>query len=414
MINTYRHNNINITTDGSVSVKEWTVGVEVEEEARKQLIETASLPFIYKYVAAMPDIHSGKGSTVGSIIPTTNAVIVAAVGADLGCGICVHKTTLKASHLPQNLAGLRNKIEQYVPHGRTENGGPGDKGAWQDAPPKVSIAWQGLEPGYQKIAAMYKDIAPKTNPIKHLGTLGTGNHYAEITIDENDSVWIMLHSGSRGMGNRIGSYFLELAKKEMKRWYIKDLPNVDLAYLPEGTEHFNNYMYAVDWAQKYALENRTQMMNQIVDALHDCSQIPKFEMTDEVINAHHNYVSKEFHFGNNVYITRKGAISARKGQLGIIPSSMGGNSYIVRGLGNEESFMSASHGAGRRMSRTKAKATFTLEDHIASTAGVECRKDIDILDETPLCYKNIEDVMAAQKDLVEPVHTLRQVICVKG
>jgi tRNA-splicing ligase RtcB len=414
MINTYRHNNINITTDGSVSVKEWTVGIEVEEEARKQLIETASLPFIYKYVAVMPDVHSGKGSTVGSVIPTTNAVIVAAVGADLGCGMMCAKTTLKRSHLPQNLAGLRAKIEQYTPHGRSENGGPGDKGAWQDIPPKVSIAWQGLEPGYQKIISMYKDIAPKTNPIKHLGTLGTGNHFIELTVDENDSVWIMLHSGSRGIGNRIGSYFLDLAKKEIKRWYIKDLPNVDLAYLPEGTEHFNNYMYAVDWAQKYALENRNQMMNQIVEALHDYSQIPKFEMTDEVINAHHNYVSKEFHFGKNVYITRKGAISARKDQLGIIPSSMGNNSYIVRGLGNEESFMSASHGAGRRMSRTKAKATFTLEDHIAATAGVECRKDIDILDETPLCYKNIDDVMAAQKDLVEPVHTLKQVLCVKG
>ena len=263
MINTYRHNNINITTGGLVPVKEWTVGVDVEEDARKQLVETASMPFIYKHIAVMPDCHLGKGSTVGSVIPTTNAVIVAAVGADLGCGIAAYKTTLKRSHLPSDLSEIRAAIERYVPHGRTDNGGPNDIGAWRKPPPKVSIAWQELEPGYQKIVSMYKDIEPRTKPIQHLGTMGGSNHYIELTVDENESVWIMLHSGSRGIGARIGTYFLNLTKKEMQRWYIKDLPNVDLAYLPEGSEHFNNYMYAVEWAQKYAAENRKQMVNEL-------------------------------------------------------------------------------------------------------------------------------------------------------
>lgn len=413
MINTYRHDNNNITLGGKVPVKEWTVGVDVEEEARKQLIETASLPFIFKHVAVMPDCHAGKGSTVGTVIPTDKAVIPAAVGVDLGCGMLAAKTTLKRSHLPSDLSEIRSAIETAVPHGRTDNGGKNDRGAWSDPPVKVKIAWMGLEPGYKQIISKYKDIEPKQNPINHLGTLGSGNHFIELEVDENDSVWVMLHSGSRGIGNKIGTYFIDLAKKEMKRWFI-ETPNIDLAFLPDGSEHFSNYIFAAEWAQKFAAENRLQMLNQAIEALKNSSGIPKFELTDDLIQCHHNYISREFHFGRNIYVTRKGAISARKGQLGLIPGSMGAKSYIVRGLGNEESFMSASHGAGRKMSRTKAKETFTLEDHIKATEGVECRKDEGVLDETPLAYKNIDDVMNAQQDLVEPVNVLKQILCIKG
>ncbi len=413
MINTYRHNNINITTGGSVPVKEWTVGVSVEEAARKQLVETACLPFIFKHIVALPDVHYGKGSTVGSVIPTIGAVIPAAVGGDLGCGINTTKTTLKRSQLPNSLSEIRSAMESYIPHGRTENGGAGDKGAWKDPPVKVKIAWKILEPGYQTIIANYKDIKPYTDPILHLGTLGGNNHFIELTVDENDSVWIMLHSGSRGVGNRIGSYFTALAKQEMKRWYI-NLPNADLAYLPENSEHFNNYLFAVEWAQNFAAENREQMMDQAVEALHHCNGIPKFELTDEHVRCHHNYIAKEFHFGKKIYVTRKGAVSAKKGQLAITPGSMGAKSFIVCGLGNEDSFTSAAHGAGRQMSRTKAKSTFSVEDHIKATEGIECRKDADVIDETPGSYKDIDAVMSAQSDLVTPVHTLKQILCIKG
>jgi tRNA-splicing ligase RtcB len=412
-INTYRHNNIHLTIGGTVPVKEWTVGVNVEEDARQQLVETANLPFIFKHIVALPDVHYGKGSTVGSVIPTIGAVIPAAVGVDLGCGLYAAKTTLKKSHLPNDLSVIRSIIESYIPNGRTDNGGMSDKGAWQDPPVKVKIAWKVLDTGYKQIISKYKDIAPHTDPIRHLGTLGSNNHFFEVTIDENDSVWLMLHSGSRGVGNRIGSYFTNLAKREMKQWYI-DLSNIDLAYLPENSEHFNNYMFAVEWAQNFAAENREQMMNQAVEALHHCNSIPKFELTDEQVRCHHNYIAKEYHFGKKVYVTRKGAISAKKGQLGVTPGSMGAKSFIVCGLGNEESFTSAAHGAGRQMSRTKAKATFSIEDHILATAGIECRKDANVIDETPGSYKDIDDVMAAQSDLVSVVHTLKQVLCIKG
>ena len=395
---------------GGHPIKMWTRGVPVEEEAKAQLVKTARLPFIFRHVAVMPDVHVGKGSTVGSVIPTAKAVIPAAVGVDIGCGMMAAKTTLTASDLPDALGGLRAAIEKAVPHGRSP--GKRDPGAWGDAPPEnVNTGWSALKPAFDRIVAKYPRLA-KTNNRSHLGTLGTGNHFIEVCLDEQGSVWFMLHSGSRGVGNAIGSHFIALAKEDMRHWMI-NLPDQELAYFPEGTEHFDDYVEAVEWAQSYAQLNREIMMRNVFAAARRAIAKP-FEAHVEAVNCHHNYVSREHHFGHDILVTRKGAVRARKGELGIIPGSMGARSFIVRGLGNAESFQSCSHGAGRRMSRTEARKRFSLEDHAAATAGVECRKDADVIDETPAAYKDIDAVMEAQKDLVEVVHTLKQIVCVKG
>ncbi len=402
--------NYNVIHDpGAVPIKLWTRGVPLEDEARDQLRNIAKLPFIHRWIAVMPDVHLGKGATVGSVVPTIGAIIPAAVGVDIGCGMIAARTSLVASDLPDNLAGVRSAIERAVPHGRTV--GPRDKGAWENAPALSVEGWSQLVSDFEKVCERHPRLK-KTNNLNHLGTLGTGNHFIEICLDEEQRVWFMLHSGSRGVGNAIGTYFIELAKKEMQRWMI-NLPDKDLAYLPEGSEHYADYVFAVDWAQRYARMNREIMMRHVVEAVRKV--IPKpFEAQAEAVNCHHNYVQMEHHFGKNVHVTRKGAVSARKGELGIIPGSMGAKSFIVRGLGNEDSFCSCSHGAGRVMSRTAAKKLISLEDHIKATAHVECRKDADVVDESPAAYKPIDAVMAAQEDLVEIVHTLRQVVCVKG
>jgi tRNA-splicing ligase RtcB len=409
---TYRHDSINITTGAKHQIKEWTVGVDVEDEARKQLYNAADLPFIYKHVAAMPDTHAGIGCTVGAVIPTSGAVVPAFVGVDLGCGICLSETTLQKSHLG-NLAQIRQAIESEVPHGRTDDGGENDKGAWHNVPPEVQIAWMELEPGYKKIIAKHPKISHKQCE-KQLGTLGSGNHYLELTIDENDKVHVFLHSGSRGIGNKIGTYFIDLAKKEMKKYFI-ELPDPNCAYLPENTELFDDYIEAVLWAQRFAKVNRELMKAGMLRGLKKSGQVPKFEeVPNTFIDCHHNYVEKEYHFGKSIWVTRKGAVRARKGELGLIPGSMGTKSYVVRGLGNEDSFMSCSHGAGRKMSRTKAKQTISVKEHIEATKGVECRKDASVIDESPAAYKDIDTVINAQSELVEIVHTLKQVLCVKG
>jgi tRNA-splicing ligase RtcB len=433
----------------------------------------ASLPFIYKWVAAMPDVHWGIGATVGSVIPTRGAIIPAAVGVDIGCGMMAVETTLQANDLPDNLHGIREAIERVVPVGRTDNGGKNDRGAWKDAPAHHLDVWAKMEPGYKAIVDKY----PKLNHVQrinHLGTLGTGNHFIEVVLDERECVWFLLHSGSRGVGNRFGTFFIELAKNDMRQWMI-NLPDQDLAYLPQGTEHLEDYVRAVHWAQDYALANRELMMGNIVRAVRESGLVPGFRAGAEapvfqrggegsvrggdgallavssgalaslretgeapvatpavaasnharagghadsapttVVSCHHNYVTWEHHYGENVLVTRKGAVRARVGDMGIIPGSMGARSYIVSGKGNPESFMSCSHGAGRAMSRAEAKKRFTVDDHVKATAGVECRKDADVIDETPMAYKSIDAVMEAQKDLVEIVHTLRQVVCVKG
>jgi tRNA-splicing ligase RtcB len=401
----------------NVPVKAWTKGVIFEDEAKKQVYNTASLPFIHKHIAVMPDVHAGKGSTVGSVIPTKGAIIPACVGVDLGCGMMAVRTSLKAEDLPTNLTEMRHKIERAVPHGRSDNGGANDRGAWANPPQSVLTAWQGMSESFEKILAKHPLITrmKKTDERgpKQLGSLGTGNHFIEVCLDQKNDVWVMLHSGSRGIGNSIGSYFINRAKDEMKVHHIH-LLDQDLAYLSEGTKNFDDYCEAVEWAQNYALVNREIMMKRTLEAIKDIKGIPGFQARMEAVNCHHNYISKENHFGEDVLVTRKGAVRADKGMMGIIPGSMGAKSFIVRGLGNPDSFNSCSHGAGRKMSRTKAKETFSVEDHRKATEGVECRKDVDVVDETPGAYKDIMDVMEAQSDLVEIVHTLKQILCVKG
>ncbi len=392
-------------------IKMWTQGVPVEDEAKKQLINTARMPFIYRHLAVMPDVHLGKGSTIGSVIPTQGAIIPAAVGVDIGCGMMAARTSLTAADLPDSLHGLRSAIEKAVPHGRNMTRGKRDQGSWENPPEAVDDMWAALMPGFEHITEKYPRLK-NTNNHKHLGTLGTGNHFIEVCLDEADRVWFMLHSGSRGVGNAIGSLFIELAQADM-RAHIANLPDKDLAYFEEGSEHFDDYVEAVGWAQDYARRNRAVMMGHVVAAARSVIDKP-FGADVEAVNCHHNYVQRETHFGAQVLVTRKGAVSARKGELGIIPGSMGAKSYIVRGLGNEEAFCSCSHGAGRAMSRNEAKRRFTLEDQIRATAGVECRKDKDVIDEIPMAYKDIDAVMEAQRELVEVVHTLRQVVCVKG
>ncbi len=401
-----------IQPENGVPIKAWTRGVPLEAEAEKQLRNVARLPFVYKWVAAMPDVHWGIGATVGSVIPTQGAIVPAAVGVDIGCGMMAVETTLGAAQLPDNLRGLRTAIEKAVPHGRTNNGRRGDRGAWGEIPQRQIGVWRQLERGYKAITEKYPRL-DRGNDVNHLGTLGTGNHFIEVCLDENDRVWFMLHSGSRGVGNRIGTFFIELAKNDLRE-QLKNLPDKDLAYFKEGSEHFEDYVHAVAWAQEFAFYNRKLMMEQLVDAVAESGEVPRFSLTTTAVNCHHNYVAREQHYGRSVLVTRKGAVRAGKGDLGIIPGSMGARSFIVRGLGNPESFESCSHGAGRLMSRNEAKRRFTLADHIRATAGVECRKDSDVIDETPMAYKPIDDVMNAQQDLIEVVHTLRQVVCVKG
>ena len=404
-----------VEKSGKNLIKIWAPeGHEVEPAAMQQMRNVASMPFIHGHVAGMPDIHLGMGATVGSVIPTVGAVIPAAVGVDLGCGMAAVRTSLMASDLPDNLFGLRSQIEARIPHGRTDNGGSNDRGAWGDAPAAVVDAMTQLQPGLKRIADEDRRLAPwLERAVRQLGTLGTGNHFVEICLDTQDRVWIMLHSGSRGVGNAIGTHFISLAKKEMERWFI-NLPDKDLSYLPQGSEHYSRYLRAVSWAQDYARMNRDLMMSAAIAALQGALGRSDFACDCEAVNCHHNYVSKEHHFGKDVWVTRKGAVSAKAGELGIIPGSMGAKSFIVRGKGYRDSFMSCSHGAGRKMSRTQAQKTFTLEDHIKATEGVECRKDAAVIDETPMAYKDIDAVMAAQADMVDIVATLKQVVCVKG
>lgn len=400
-----------IKPTNGVPVKMWTNGVPVEAEAQRQLENAARLPIIFSHVAVMPDVHYGIGATIGSVIPTIKAIIPAAVGVDIGCGMIACKTSLNARDLPDNLAPLRSAIEKVVPHGMTPKKMGRDKGSWENPPPAADAAWSQLVNEFDAICEDYPRFK-NTNNYHQMGTLGGGNHFVEICLDEAGSVWIMLHSGSRGVGNAIGKHFIELAKKDAEL-HQRNLPDQDLAYFEEGAQYFGDYVRGVGWAQKFARLNREVMMQAVIGALRGFIQKP-FETHLEAVNCHHNYVQKETHFGQEVFVTRKGAVSAKKGELGIIPGSMGAKSFIVRGKGNPDSFNSCSHGAGRAMSRTKAKKIYSIEDQIRATEGVECRKDADVIDEIPFAYKDIDTVMQAQSDLVEVVYTLKQVVCVKG
>ena len=398
--------------DHGVPIKAWVRGVLLDDKAVDQLRNVASLPIIHRWVAAMPDVHWGIGATVGSVIPTLRAIIPAAVGVDIGCGMMAVRTSLTAADLPDNLKGIRTAIERVVPHGRTHRGGRNDKGSWGDTPARPADAWRKLRQEYNRIIERHPSL-DRGRTHEQLGTLGTGNHFIEVCLDETDSVWVMLHSGSRGVGNRIGMHFISLARKDMER-QRKNLPDRDLAYFEEGSEHFEDYVFAVEWAQRYARRNRDLMMESILEALRRHKALPKFRADLLAVNCHHNYVAREVHYGQEVFVTRKGAVRAGEGDLGIIPGSMGARSFIVRGKGHPESFCSCSHGAGRAMSRTEAKRRFSLADHARMTADVECRKDAGVIDETPAAYKDIDKVMDAQSDLVEVLHTLKQVVCVKG
>ena len=389
-------------------IKGWVHGVPVEDKARQQLRNIATLPFVGPWVAVMPDVHLGIGATVGSVVPTRGAIIPAAVGVDIGCGMAAVRTTLTANDLPDDLALLRSSIERSIPVG---NGPGGDHRRIPD-----SIETKLAQSDLMAQLAAIRDKHPKIRPDKvdkQIGTLGGGNHFIEICLDESDRVWVMLHSGSRGTGNLVGTYFIELARRQLEKRVLGfHLPDKDLAFFLEGEPLFDDYVAAVSWAQDYARANREAMMTRVLHEMRH--RLPKFQLDKEAVNCHHNYVQREDHFGQSLLVTRKGAVSAREGELGIIPGSMGARSYIVRGKGNADSFHSCSHGAGRVMSRTAARAQITLKQHREATAHVECRKDAGVIDESPAAYKDIDAVMAAQRDLVDVVHTLRQVVCIKG
>jgi tRNA-splicing ligase RtcB (3'-phosphate/5'-hydroxy nucleic acid ligase) len=390
---------------GGRPIKAWVDGVEFDAGARRQVENMARLPFVYEHVAVMPDVHVGKGATVGSVIPTVGAIVPAAVGVDIGCGMIAQKLTLRAEDLPTDLRGVRSAIEKVVPVGKASH---------RDALPAADRAWdETLGDRYAKVVERAPQVSTR-NVREQLGTMGGGNHFCELCLDESGDVWLVLHSGSRGAGNRIGQYYIERAQSELMRLGVK-LVDKDLAHLTEHTPLFDAYVEAVSWAQDYARINRELMMAHALEALrHRSVKLPRFNRAETVVNCHHNYVARERHFGADVYVTRKGAVRAGKDELGFIPGSMGARSFVVRGLGNPDSFESCSHGAGRRMSRGEAKKRLTLKDLKRETDGIECRKDAGVLDEAPSAYKSIDAVMRAQHDLVRIVHTLRQVVCVKG
>lgn len=394
--------------EGTTPIKGWVRGVPLEDQAHDQLRNIASIPFVGPWVAVMPDVHLGKGATVGSVIPTRGAIIPAAVGVDIGCGMAAVRTTLRASDLPDSLAQIRSGIERSVPVG---NGRGGEHWKLPDGI-VTRIARSGLVERLEVIKQKHRKV--RTDKLGcQIGTLGGGNHFIELCLDESDAVWVMLHSGSRGTGNLIGTYFIEQARRQLEHRVLGfHMPDKDLAFFMEGEPLFDDYVEAVLWAQDYARENREAMMARVLAELRH--RLPTFQLEKMAVNCHHNYVEKETHAGQDLYVTRKGAVSAKAGELGIIPGSMGAKSFIVRGLGNADSFHSCSHGAGRVMSRTAARQQITLAQHREATAHVECRKDASVIDESPAAYKDIEAVMAAQSDLVEIVHTLRQVVCVKG
>lgn len=393
-----------IITKAKFPVKIYTQ--DIEASAYQQLVNMANMPFIHSHIAAMPDVHYGIGATVGSVISSKGAIIPAAVGVDIGCGMNAIRLSLTADQLPDGLRGLRSAIEREVPVGFNVHK--------YDAVADSTI--RSLSHGLSRIWEKHPKLVNKQKKpyhtwVRQLATLGGGNHFIELCLDENDSVWLMLHSGSRGVGNAIGQYFIEMARRDMEKIQM-NLPDRDLAYFNQGTDHFADYIEAVEWAQDYAMVNRREMMKKVLNVLK--KRLPNFQITKEAINCHHNYVSQEHHFGEDVFVTRKGAIRAREGELGIIPGSMGAKSFIVRGKGNADSFCSCSHGAGRVMSRSKAKRLFSEADLLQQTKGVECRIDKSVVDEIPAAYKDIDNVMQNQTDLVEIVHTLKQVVCIKG
>ena len=392
-----------LTENSSVPVKIWTRDIDLK--SIDQLKNVARLPFVFHHVAAMPDVHAGMGATIGSVIATKGAVIPAAVGVDIGCGMLAVRTNLtKHTFNERKLQRLMQEILFRVPVGFAQRS-------------KENTRWKSCEPFEEPLKEILSHEPTMLDPMvksewhAQLGTLGGGNHFIELTADEEERLWIMLHSGSRGIGNIMASFFIARAKTLAKE-NGEELPDIYLASLKEGTEDFDWYMKAAHWAQDYAMANRQIILEDVLEALRVLK--PSTELEGEIVNCHHNYVAQEEHFGETIWVTRKGAIRAGLGERGIIPGSMGACSYIVEGLGNEESFCSSSHGAGRKMSRTEAKKRFSVNELKAQTKGVVCRKDAGVLDEIPKAYKSIDAVMANQSDLTKTLHELKQILCIKG
>lgn len=385
--------------DGA-QVKAWVKNVPIDDAAVAQALRTASMPFIFKHVALMPDAHVGIGATVGTVIASIGAVVPAAVGVDIGCGMIAAKTNLKVDQLPENLNKLRLSLEECVPVGQ---------GKHNRQTVQAQRAIKAFDPLHPRLVDLLSRIGYETdlaNCASQLGTLGGGNHFIEVCRDCEDNVWLVLHSGSRGIGNKLGRFFIDSAKSRMKALFIR-LEDPDLAYLSDDCQEFKDYLKTVMWAQDYAAKNRQVMLDNLLLKT-------GWQLSGEIVNCHHNYISHERHFDTDVMVTRKGAVRAAKGVKGIIPGSMGVGTYIVEGLGNPDSFESCSHGAGRKMSRTEAKKEIGLDDHIAATKHVECRKDSGVIDESPAAYKDLNAVMDAQKTLVMPIAKLEPIVCIKG
>ena len=403
------------STQGRGRVPIHSYAHDLDKLSRQQLLNVASLPFIFKHIAAMADTHVGLGAVIGSVIPTEKAVIPAAVGVDIGCGMRAICLDVSAEVVVDQAENLRLAIEKAVPCGRTDQGGPNDRGAWHTIPAEIHAYWEqfGLETRLPQVLKRHPTLLHKrVNGERHLGTLGTGNHFIEICLDEERRVWVMLHSGSRGIGNRIGTFFIALARQEMGS-DLKHLADPDLAYLQEGSASFNDYIQCVNWAQNFAQANRQFLLHAVLRTMGTVLS-QSITAVGDVIDCHHNTIEREHHFNRLIWVTRKGAMRAQMGDLGIIPGSMGAKSYIIRGKGNKNTFNSCAHGAGRKMSRHEAKRRFNQADLIQQTAGIACRKDANVVDEIPSAYKEIDKVMAQQSDLVEILHVLKQVVCVKG
>jgi len=394
-------------------VKGWTHGVPVEHDALNQLRNIAALPILAGHVAVMPDVHLGKGATVGSVIATRSAIVPAAVGVDIGCGMIATQTNLRANDLPDCLSSIRHDLEAAVPVGFSSHKGPVRTHGDGIVGHQLHLRAKSLSERFNRLSIL--NHVGRLDPNRmwsQLGTLGGGNHFIELCLDTDQNVWIMLHSGSRNVGKVFAEAAINMAK-ELAQREGRVLPDKDLAWLDEGSAEFKMYTEALSWAQDYAAHNRDLMLHLCVKVMHKHFG-ERFAIIGRATNCHHNYANLETHFGEQVWVTRKGAVSAREGEMGIIPGSMGAKSFIVRGKGNAMSYCSCSHGAGRKHSRTAAKKLFTVDDLKQQTAGVECRKDAQVVDEIPAAYKDIDDVMAAQQDLVEVVATLKQVLCIKG
>jgi tRNA-splicing ligase RtcB len=390
------YNKLNISGAKS-DVLTW-VNHDLSIDEQNMLRNVSRLPCLYKHVALMPDAHLGIGSMVGSVVATKDAVIPATVGVDIGCGMAALKTPFKSGILDGKLKELRHEIERAIPVGFNAYKESVDESSYWD--------------GWKEFGTLHGGVQDrKKKAMVQLGTLGGGNHFIEVCLDTEDNVWLMLHSGSRNIGKEIAERHIGTAKSLHK---LSELPDPNLAYFVQGTEEFNRYWHDLEWAQSYALKNREIMMKRLLKSFNRMFNDGKEFRPEISVNCHHNYVSPEVHFGEKVYVTRKGAIRADEGMYGIIPGSMGAKSFIVKGLGNPQAYNSCSHGAGRKLSRTAAKKKFTMKDLAEQTAGVECRKDAGVVDEIPGAYKDIDEVMRNQTDLVEVVAQLKQVVCVKG